>query len=180
MTGPNGSTASPLPELQPQLQARQFDNPVFALGLAVNYLMTKPAFARLSFGHWSRVLVGQINRRHYFFAFRGQTVVGFAGWALASRDDAEIWLTGKSNPALEDGRTGNCIILNAWAATTTDVNKFLLDEIRRMGKDKEMVYAKREYPDGRSRPLRLSVNDFVESHLAETGQQSSAAAKSAG
>ena len=38
-----------------------------ALGLAVSHLMTKPAFANLRFGDWSRVLVGQINRKHYAF-----------------------------------------------------------------------------------------------------------------
>ena len=38
--------------------------PAVALGLAVNHLMTKPAFAQLSFGDWSRILVGQINRKH--------------------------------------------------------------------------------------------------------------------
>ena len=39
-----------------------------ALGLAVDHLMSKPAFASLPFGEWSRVLVGQINRGHYVFA----------------------------------------------------------------------------------------------------------------
>ena len=39
-----------------------------ALGLAVSHLMTKPAFANLKFGEWSRILVGQINRGHYCFA----------------------------------------------------------------------------------------------------------------
>jgi hypothetical protein len=32
-------------------------NPYVALGLAVNHLMTKPAFANLRFGDWSRILV---------------------------------------------------------------------------------------------------------------------------
>ena len=36
-------------------------NPYVALGLAVNHLMTKPAFANLRFGDWSRILTGQIN-----------------------------------------------------------------------------------------------------------------------
>jgi hypothetical protein len=30
--------------------------------------MTKQAFATLRFGDWSRILVGQINRKHYYFA----------------------------------------------------------------------------------------------------------------
>jgi hypothetical protein len=32
----------------------------------VAHLMLKPAFARLRFGDWSWVLVGQINRGHYY------------------------------------------------------------------------------------------------------------------
>ena len=42
-----------------------------ALGLAVAHMMTKPAFASLPFGDWSRVLVGQINRGHYAFVLDG-------------------------------------------------------------------------------------------------------------
>ena len=41
-------------------------SPYVALGLVVNHLLTKPAFANLRFGDWSRILVGQINRRHYY------------------------------------------------------------------------------------------------------------------
>lgn len=55
-----------------------------ALGRAVAFFMTDPDFARLPFGHWSRVLVGQIKRKHLVFILRGETVVGFGGWALAS------------------------------------------------------------------------------------------------
>jgi hypothetical protein len=47
------------------------DSPAAALGLAVSYLMTKPAFAKLAFGDFSRILVGQINRRHFCFAVDG-------------------------------------------------------------------------------------------------------------
>ena len=46
-----------------------------ALGLAVNHLMTKPAFANLRFGDWSRILVGQINRKHYYFAVDGKNQI---------------------------------------------------------------------------------------------------------
>jgi hypothetical protein len=52
---------------RPNLRLSRPDNPYVALGLAVNHLMTKPAFASLRFGDWSRVLVGQINRKHYAF-----------------------------------------------------------------------------------------------------------------
>ena len=44
---------------RPELRVFRPDNPYVALGLAVNHLMTKPAFAALRFGEWSRILVGQ-------------------------------------------------------------------------------------------------------------------------
>src|SRR5436190_24108557 len=52
---------------RPELRVFRPDNPYVALGLAVNHLMTKPAFAARRFGEWSRILVGQINRKHYYF-----------------------------------------------------------------------------------------------------------------
>ncbi|KQP15445.1 hypothetical protein ASF26_17130 [Methylobacterium sp. Leaf93] len=56
------------------------DQPAVSLGLAVSYLMLKPAFANLRFCEWSRILVGQIDRGHYCFAIddTGQ-VQGFVG-----------------------------------------------------------------------------------------------------
>ena len=148
------------------LRVQQFANPVFALGMATNYLMTKPAFAALPFGHWSRVLVGQINRGHYVFVLSGKSVVAFAGWALASAHDAEAWLAGRSDPAAQDGRSGECIIINAWAANTAEAHKALVDQMRHVVKDKEAIYAKREYGGGdRSRRLKPRVNEFVRHHV---------------
>jgi hypothetical protein len=63
----------------------QVDDPARAIGTAVSYLMSKPAFARLPFGHWARVLISQINRRHYLFVSRGKIIVGFFGWGHYSR-----------------------------------------------------------------------------------------------
>jgi hypothetical protein len=63
-----------MPQAKPSadrtLRIVQPDNPAAALGMAVNHLMMKPAFANLRFGDWSRILVGQINRRHFCFSNR--------------------------------------------------------------------------------------------------------------
>ena len=48
----------------PALRIVKPANAAAALGLAVSHLMVKPAFANLRFGDWSRVLTGQINRKH--------------------------------------------------------------------------------------------------------------------
>src|SRR5688500_14666794 len=83
------------------------DRPLAALGLAVSHLMTKPAFADLPFGAWSRILVGQIRRGHYAFAVDAEgTVHGFIGWALATKDHAEAWLDGRAGLSYEDSLAG--------------------------------------------------------------------------
>jgi hemolysin-activating ACP:hemolysin acyltransferase len=141
-------------------------NPYMALGLAVNHLMTKPAFAHLRFGDWSRILTGQINRKHYYFAIDGKNQVqGFMGWAFASKDKAEAWVEGRGGLSFEDSRQGDCVIFNAWAASTPEANRFLVAQAREIIAGKDTVYFKRHYKDGSTRPVRLRVNDFVVQHL---------------
>ena len=141
------------------------DSPVVALGLAVGHLMTKPAFARQPFGEWARVLTGQINRKHYYFVTDGKHVQGFVGWALATREKAEDWVEGRRGLSYEDSLQGDCLVFNAWAANSAKVHRFMVDEARKIIRDKETVYFKRYYNDGTSRPVRLNVNDFVGSHV---------------
>lgn len=159
---------------KPALKTRMFENRAMALGLAVEYLMTKPAFARLSFGHWSRVLTGQIRRGHYFFVCTDRKVVGFAGWGLGSEAEAEDWIAGNTGDPPGDARSGDNIILNAWAADTPEANRVLLDELRIRGRDRRMLYARREYPDGRARPLRLKLGAAVASHAAKAAGKAAA------
>jgi hemolysin-activating ACP:hemolysin acyltransferase len=141
-------------------------NPYMALGLAVNHLMTKPAFAHLRFGDWSRILTGQINRKHYYFAIDGKNQVqGFMGWAFASKDKAEAWVEGRGGLSFEDSQQGDCVIFNAWAASTPEANRFLVAQAREIIASKDTVYFKRHYKDGSTRPVRLRVNDFVVQHL---------------
>jgi hypothetical protein len=64
----------------PRLRLIRPNNPYVALGVAVNHLMGKPAFANLRFGDWSRALVGQINREHYYFAIDEKNQVQGLPW----------------------------------------------------------------------------------------------------
>jgi hemolysin-activating ACP:hemolysin acyltransferase len=137
-----------------------------ALGLAVSHLMTKPAFANLKFGDWSRILVGQINRGHFCFAMdAANQIQGFMGWALASKEHAEGWVEGRRALTFEESRNGDCMVINAWSANTNAVTRLLLAEARRIASDKQTVYFKRYYKDGSSRPARVAVNAFVASHI---------------
>jgi hemolysin-activating ACP:hemolysin acyltransferase len=157
------------PPIAPPADLKLFrpQNPYIALGLAVNHLMTKSAFANLRFGDWSRILTGQINRKHYYFAIDGKNQVqGFMGWAFASKDKAEAWVEGRGGLSFEDSQQGDCVIFNAWAASTPEANRFLVEQAREIIAGKDTVYFKRHYKDGSTRPVRLRVNDFVAQHLA--------------
>jgi len=145
-------------------------NPAQALGFAVSCL---------PFGHWSRVLVGQINRGHYLIASDNeQHIVGFLGWALTTQEKGDQWLAGQGELAFEDSKAGEIILINAWAAETNEVTQVILERLRTIGRNKKMVYFKRLYPNGRTRPGRLGVNAFIDAHIraARFGDQSSSEA----
>ena len=142
------------------------DKPATALGLAVSYLMLRPAFAGLKFGEWSRILVGQINRNHYcFVADEKQQIAGFAGWAFTTRDLAEAWVEGRREITYQESLEGECMLFNAWCASSFRAHRFMVDEARKIIITKETLYFKRHYPDGHTRPVRLNVNEFVAGHV---------------
>ncbi len=147
------------------LRAVQDTNVHAALGRAVSYLMKMPSFGNLKFSHWSRILVGQINRRHYLLVMDGDRTVGFVGWAFVDEAKARAWVEDQSNINERDCSHGDCIIINAWAADNDRVNRFILERLREIARDKKRVYAKRYYDDGTFRPKVLSVNKFVEAHI---------------
>lgn len=151
---------------RPALRLIRPRNPTIALGLAVNYLMTKPAFARQQFGEWSRILVGQINRGHYGFAVDDKDRIrGFVGWALTTEEKAEAWLAGRRELTYGDSLGGDCIVFNAWSAESATAHRFLVDAARRLSNGRKTIYFKRHYADGSTRPVRLSANDFLAGHI---------------
>ena len=129
-----------------------------AVGLAVEYLSKKPAFATLPFGEWSQVLFYQAARGHYFFVVdQNRRIRGFLGWALTDGRRAELWLEGLSGLSNSDCLKGDCVIVNAWSADGAGVSAFIREAMRKLFADRRAVYFKRHYPDGRERPMRLSV-----------------------
>ncbi|MEM9014175.1 MAG: toxin-activating lysine-acyltransferase [Pseudomonadota bacterium] len=150
-----------------ELRAIQDPNPFAALGRAVSFMMTMPAFGELKFGHWSRTLTGQINRKHYFLVMDGQQVVGFLGWAFVNEDKARAWSEGRSDISSKDSVDGDCIVLNAWAAKDDRAHRFIVKQLRKVGRNKKKLFGKRFYKDGRVRSLVLNVNEYVESHIAK-------------
>jgi tetratricopeptide (TPR) repeat protein len=143
-----------------------------SLGLAVEFLSKMPAFAKLQFGEWSQVLFYQVTRGHFFFVVdQDRRVRGFLGWALTERALAEQWVEGRAGLRNDQCREGDYVIINAFAAETDDANHFIVDTMRGLFASKRSLYFKRHYPDGRTRPARLSVNDFVSRHLARSARR---------
>lgn len=131
--------------------------PATAFSRAVAHLMVRPAFARAPFGHIARCLAGQVNRGHYAFACHGDAVVGFAGWARTAEPVAEAWLSGDRPFGDAEAASGECLVLNFWQADAPAISRFLVQSLGDLQPGVRRVYAKRHYPDGRMRPLRLDV-----------------------
>jgi hemolysin-activating ACP:hemolysin acyltransferase len=140
----------------PALTVWKPTDPAIALGLAVEFLMKRPVFAKLPFGEWADILLGQINRGHFFFAVdERRRVHGMFGWALTQEALAEEWVEGRMELRNEDCREGDCVIANVLAADSADANRALADEGRKVLAGKRLFYAKRYYANGRTRPLRM-------------------------
>ena len=136
-------------------------DPAAALGMAVEFLLKQPVFAKLPFGEWAQVLVGQINRGHFFFAVDAQRRVhGMFGWALASEAIAEAWVTGRGDLRSEDCWDGDCVIVNVFAADGPDADRVLAEEGIKVLAGKRRFFAKRYYRNGRTRPLRMPGEDL--------------------
>ena len=63
-----------------------------------------------------------------------------------------------------DALEGECLIFNAWAADSSEVHRFSVDEGRKIVLDKQTLYFARYYDDGSTR-RRLNVNEFVTAHI---------------
>lgn len=130
--------------------------PEIAFSRAVGHLMVRPAFAGAPFGHVARCLAGQVNRGDYAFAVRGAATVGFAGWACVERATAEDWVAGRRGFTDDEAGSGDCVVLNFWQADAPEVTRFMIERLAG-AVPATCVYAKRHYPDGRVRPLRLDL-----------------------
>ncbi|MEM7710471.1 MAG: toxin-activating lysine-acyltransferase [Pseudomonadota bacterium] len=134
-------------------------DPHVALARAVELCARHAAFADRPFGHWARVLIGQVNRGQCRFVVRddagGPRVVGFAGWFRTGRAAAERWLAGADGA--DHDPQGDCVVINAVAADDPGVPRALMAQARLLEAPPFTLYAKRVYADGRTRPVRLPV-----------------------
>ena len=128
---------------------RQKD-PYAAAGRAMALLMTNDAFGRL--------IVGQVNRNHYYFICRNNVPTGFIGWAYCGEKAAYAWAERNDARNLGDGTTGDSVILNSWLADGKDMNSYLLGRLREEWTDKKKLFARRRYTNGKSRALVLNID----------------------
>lgn len=139
------------------LNIGQVKDPNAALGAAVAYLMRAPAFARQPFGPWSRVLAGQVNRRHYAIARRGGHTVGFVGFGLCEHTVVDRFLHEGTAPSSAECESGRCLLINAWMADDKSVSlairRWLLTHVGPV----EYVFARRVHDDGTARPISMRV-----------------------
>lgn len=133
------------------LRALQSRDPYVACGRTVAYLMTIPNFARLPFG--------QINRRQYFFVVdAAEAMVGYCGWAQTSHAAAEDWFQRNIDLGERIDATGPACVINLWQASSAAANACIVGALRsRLSPGTEIVLAKRFYPDGTLRGVRLPV-----------------------
>lgn len=124
---------------------------------SVAFLMTKPAFARAPFGHIARMLAGQANRGHCAFLQRDGRTVGFIGWAFVTEALGESWLRDGRDVSDAEARSGDCVLVNAWAAEDGAASRAILDALPALFAGRRRLYARRFYGDGRVRPMRLDI-----------------------
>lgn len=119
--------------------------------------MGHPAFANRTFGGIARLIAGHVNRGHYFIVFRDGRPAGFVGWAFAPEAAAQAWLDGDGSMLDDgqDGRSGDCVLVNMWVTDGAEMNSFLVSLLRKEFHDKRALMARRLYPDGKARPVQI-------------------------
>jgi hypothetical protein len=101
------------------LTVRTIDQPYLALGIAVHFLARRDPFAGFRFGDLVHTVDGQVRRKHALFAFEGDKVVGYLGWALCNERDALEFARTARPPPLDLTEEGDVVwLLTASAATT--------------------------------------------------------------
>lgn len=85
----------------------------YAFGLAIDTLRRHKPFSAFKFGRFATVIKGQIRRGHYVFTFRGDQVVGYAGWALCEESIAKAWIARTYVPKYDE-----CLAGDYWVGIT--------------------------------------------------------------
>ena len=67
------------------------------------------------------------------------------------------------------------MVVNAFSANSNKVTRFLVEEARRIFKDKTSLYFKRHYKDGTTRIVHVPANEFIAGHIERAAERRAAA-----
>lgn len=114
------------------LTIRQIDTPYVALGIAAHFLARHPPFSGFRFGDLIQTLDVQLRRHHARFAFEGERMVGYIGWALYSAQDAAQFAQTGRAPPLDRPDGSDVLWVLTVAAVAPGVAKALTDTAMRL------------------------------------------------
>ena len=133
-------------------QAKNTDRPVIlqlhgsfeAFGVVFDYLSRTDPFTRFQVGHFSSIVRQQLKTGYHLVAMDGQTVVGYVGWILTTKEIGDGWqkTQGKLIPVAE-GRADSAA-LTIVASRDRSILLRLIRGARTLNPGKR-VYFKREY-----------------------------------
>lgn len=132
-----------------------------AFGVVFDYLSRTDPFTRFEVGHFSSIIRQQLKTGHHLVAMERQTVVGYVGWLLTTREIGERWQKnlGKLTPVEED--KGDSAALTVVASNYRSVLMRLIRGARTLNAGKR-VYFKREYDsEGKSTRKSSVANVFL-------------------
>ncbi len=155
----NGSASVDTPLTPPFVLVRD-KNPYAALGRASSMLQRFPNFALLPFGQINSLIMGAVNRSHYNYILKDGEPVGFFAWAFTDGKAAQKWLTDNDPAQIGDGTSGDSVVFNVWHidpafAHDAEISRFLVRSFREMFADKTALYARRVYPNGRIKSIKI-------------------------
>ena len=131
--------------------------PLTAFARAVGHLMTRPAFANAPFGHIARALAGQVNRGHYAFVHRARRSSASSAGRWSRNPLPRPGSRARAASPSAEARGGRLHPPELLAGRQPRRHRALIEFLAAKFPDKRRLYAKRHYPDGRIRPLRLDL-----------------------
>src|ERR1700694_1089259 len=78
-------------------QIRRFNASFEAVGILIDFLSRKPPFDQFRAGPLVTALKYQVADGHHVSAFRGEALIGYAGWLQITSAHGELWLQDKAD-----------------------------------------------------------------------------------
>lgn len=103
------------------------------------------------------LLNGSINRGHYRLFSDGTRTVGFAAWALTTRDAAHRWAFDNDGSQIGNGRTGEGAIINFFACDNVEIARSARNEARVVFDGLSFICGRRSYQNRSTRPIWIDL-----------------------